>query len=61
MTRIICAVVFLLTFPLLLALAGLVSVLRGMEAGIRWVSDIATPLVFKMAEIADGTAIEDQQ
>lgn len=61
MKRILCAVVFLLTFPLLLALAGLVSVLRGCEAVIAWIADLATPLVFRMAEIADGTAIEDQQ
>lgn len=61
MKRILCGVVFLLTFPLLLALAGVVFVLRGVEAVIRWVSDLATPLVFKMAEIADGRDIADQQ
>lgn len=54
MKRLLCAVVFLLTFPLLLALAGLVSVLRGCERVIVWIADLATPLVFRMAEIADG-------
>ena len=61
MKRFLCAVVFLLTFPLLLVLAGLVAVLRGAERTIVWVSDLATPLVFKMAEIADGRPLEDQQ
>lgn len=61
MTRILCAVVFILTFPLLLALAGLVFVLRGAERVIAWVADLATPMVFRMAEIADGTRLEDQQ
>lgn len=55
MKRFFCAVVFLLTFPLLLVLAGLVSVLRGAEKAIAWVADLATPLVFRMAEIADGS------
>ena len=54
MKRFACAVVFLLTFPLLLALAGLVGVLRGACAVIAWVADLAAPLIFKMAEIADG-------
>jgi hypothetical protein len=61
MKRFLCGVVFLLTFPLLLVLAGLVAVLRGAERTIAWVSDLATPVVFKMAEIADGRPLEDQE
>lgn len=61
MKRFCCAVAFILTFPLLLVLAGLVSVLRGLQAVIAWVADLATPLVFRMAEIADGRPLEDQE
>ena len=61
MKRFLALVGFFGTFPFLLALAGVVFVLRGVLAGIAWVSDLATPLVFKMAEIADGRPLEDQQ
>jgi hypothetical protein len=60
MKRFLCGLIFLLTFPVLLVLAGLVSLLRGAETAIAWVADLATPLVFKMAEIADGRDIADQ-
>ena len=59
MKRFCCALVFLLTFPLLLVLAALVAVLRGTEKAIGWVADLATPVVFKMAEIADGSVDAD--
>jgi len=61
MTRILAGVIFVPTFALLLALAGLMSVLCGLAAVIRWVSDLATPVVFKLAEIADGRPLEDQE
>jgi len=61
MKRFLCAVLFIPTFALLLALAGLVSVLRGAGALIAWVSDLATPLVFTLAEVADGRPLEDQE
>jgi hypothetical protein len=61
MKRLACGLAFLLTFPVLLALALVVFVLRGLEAGISWVSDLATPLVFRMAEIADGRPLEDHE
>jgi 1,4-dihydroxy-2-naphthoate octaprenyltransferase len=58
MIRLFAAVLFFPLFACLLVLAALVSVLRGVEAVIGWVSDLATPLVFRLAEIADGR-IED--
>lgn len=61
MKRFFCAVVFILTLPLLLVLAGLVAVLKGLGTAIAWVGDLAAPLVFKMAEIADGRPLEDQE
>ena len=61
MKRFCCAVGFLVTFPFLLALVGLVSVLRGAEKAIGWVADLVTPVVFRMAEIADGCDIADQE
>ena len=54
MIRVLAAVAFFPMFACLLALAGVVSLLRGLGAVIAWVSDLATPLVFKLAEIADG-------
>lgn len=60
MIRVLAAVAFFPMFACLLALAGLVSILRGLGAVIAWVSDLATPLVFRLAEIADGR-LEDQQ
>lgn len=61
MKRFLALAGFFATFPFLLALAGLVSVLRGLQAAIAWVADLATPLVFRMAEIADGRPLEDQE
>ena len=61
MVRLLAAVAFFpMMFFCLLCLAGLVSILRGLEAAMAWISDLATPLVFKLAEIADGR-LEDQQ
>lgn len=54
MMRFLAALLFFPLFACLLAVAGLVSLLRGLEAVMAWVSDLATPLVFKLAEIADG-------
>lgn len=61
MTRFLAACVFFPTFALLVVLAGLVAVLRGLCAAIAWVSDLATPLVLGMAEIADGGRREDHE
>jgi hypothetical protein len=54
MKRFLALCVFWPMLAVLIALAGLVAVLRGSERLLGVVADWATPLVLALAEVADG-------